>query len=131
MSQLNKNNVMYIIVNTDLDMSVGKIAAQVAHAAQHIMDKINNLQDSNIIYYEENEKAMLDQYFDWKLNLERIVVLKANIKQFNKVIEEYKDQCYIQVDAGLNQVSAGTQTVIALHPMEKPKNGILKKLQCL
>ena len=72
------------IYKKNLKMSEGKVAAQIAHA-------VKNLGETPIDC--------------------DIIVLKVSDKKFNELILE--NSCYIQVDKGLTQVEAGTQTAAA------------------
>lgn len=135
--------VLYLIVNNSLNMGTGKIAAQVGHAVDIIRDEIDNLKSISI-KYQKTDKTILSQaeidkfevanrkynnYLLWRQVGRRKVVLTADAKEFEKLKAE---ECFIVHDAGLTQVSAGSETVISLLPMRKndaPK--IIKRLQVL
>ena len=131
--------VMYLIVREMLEMSIGKTAAQCAHASQMITLKYLPLY---IKYFEKDieESGWLDKssyesylYFaEWLAGSFRKVVLKADEKEWVKVKNELPNNSIIVVDAGLTELNPNTETVIGLWPMkrsERPK--IIKKLQVL
>jgi peptidyl-tRNA hydrolase len=72
-----------VIYRRNLNMSTGKIAAQVAHAVKNL----NTPKDCSI------------------------VVLQASDKKFYEAIEEH--DCYVQVDNGITEVGKGTMTAAA------------------
>lgn len=123
--------VEYLVVRKSLEMSAGKIAAQVGHAAVMLSD----------IYHETNlndplkppSDALLlkiGTYAAWKNTSYRKVVLVANEKDWVK-LKELPDIVIVR-DAGLTEVEPGSETVIGLWPMKKsaaPK--FVQKLQTL
>ena len=118
--------VMYLIVNKDLNMSAGKIGAQVGHAVGMIF----------IDYYENyvmnmNTMCNYSQAMqNWKNESYRKVVLQAHQKDFDKIMKEH--HCYAVRDSGLTEVDPGSVTVLGFWPMKKsevPK--AIKKLQLL
>jgi PTH2 family peptidyl-tRNA hydrolase len=142
--------VMYLIVNETLGMSIGKTAAQTAHAAQYLMVQYYVLKEESAflvkrIQSETDEtfiRALQTSYADkgrkisivgeWLKVGVRKVVLKANAKEWKKIKEECKDQMVLVVDAGLTQIPSGSETCIGLWPQLKSKTTkIIKRLQVL
>lgn len=121
--------VMYLIVRESLGMSIGKTAAQCAHASQMLQLKFNKLE-----YQLDTGKEFLASIYifrNWLASSFRKVVLRAKDKEWDKIKEAYPNHIVV-VDAGLTEIAAGSETVIGLWPMyksESPK--IIKKLQVL
>ncbi len=141
--------IMYLIVRESLGMSIGKTAAQCAHASQMLQLSFNELdfrlkelEDLKAMFGSRTDAesveylASLPQYeiFNHWLNSSfRKVVLKADDKEWDKLkldLEEGID--VIVVDAGLTEIASGSETVIGLWPMRKSKVGkLVKRLQVL
>lgn len=117
--------VMYLIVNEDLNMSIGKTSAQTAHGSQLIMmDYFTDIAHKDYKSHHINMQAWFDSSY-------RKVVLKADKKEFAK-LKELQEKHILIVDAGLTELEPGSETCIAFWPMRKglaPK--IIKKLQVL
>jgi PTH2 family peptidyl-tRNA hydrolase len=109
--------VQYFIVRKDLDMSPGKIAAQVAHAAQMVALKYFEYKFSRCIPRDIGKEIKAEVFKKWMDESFRKVILKADEKQFEKVKEEA--WCQVVKDAGLTEVETGTETVLVLWPMKK------------
>lgn len=138
--------IMYLIVREFLGMSIGKTAAQCAHASQMLQIKYSELEktlnelesleqtfgsltkDESVEWASEQPKFLI--FNEWLNSSFRKVVLRADDKQWNK-LKELSSHVLV-VDAGLTEISAGSETVIGLWPMRKsqaPK--IVKRLQVL
>lgn len=138
--------IMYLIVRESLGMSIGKTAAQCAHASQMLQIKYSELEktlnelesleqtfgsltkDESVEWASEQPKFLI--FNEWLNSSFRKVVLRADDKQWNK-LKELSSHVLV-VDAGLTEISAGSETVIGLWPMRKsqaPK--IVKRLQVL
>jgi|688.fasta_scaffold129829_2 arginase/peptidyl-tRNA hydrolase len=113
---------LYILVNTDLNMSSGKIGAQVAHSACRVVE-----------YLTRNPT---DIYNMWKLTNAKIV-LGCNTQILRELISKYNDKtqeiwCDFTIDSGRTEIEPGSLTTIAFCPMKKdsvPK--IIKSLKTL
>ncbi|WP_245308328.1 aminoacyl-tRNA hydrolase [Halalkalibacter urbisdiaboli] len=92
--------VQYYIVNEDLQMSAGKVAAQVAHAATQA-----------VLFYHKNAG-----FHDWLQTGQTKIVLKAKQKELEALLEH--DFVSIR-DAGKTEIAAGSLTVVCLPPMKK------------
>jgi PTH2 family peptidyl-tRNA hydrolase len=90
---------MYFVVNADLvkQMGPGKIAAQVAHAA---IDVYNRMPKNNARYQQ------------WKRDGQPKIVLKAPEKTLVTLIEQYPNVCCPIYDAGRTRVESGSLTVV-------------------
>lgn len=142
--------VMYLIVHETLNMSMGKTAAQCAHASQMLTleyfdkkDKSRALQKKiqettnpdelhimKSMYAEHGRKLSI--FGEWLQGSFRKVVLRADDKEWAKIQKDYGDHMIMVVDAGLTEIPSGSETVIGLWPMRKsqaPKT--IKKLQVL
>jgi len=123
---------MYLIVNSSLGMSCGKIAAQCGHAVQLLLEQYYSLLSCNI--KTEDQQKKIDRVELWKApELDggyRKVVLQAGEKEWEYLKKAYNP--IIVIDAGLTEVSAGSETVMVLYPMFKEEEcSKLKRLQCL
>lgn len=87
---------MYVLVNTELGMSIGKTAAQVAHAVARI--RSNNIPHT-------------------------VIVLEASTEQLHN-LHEYLDRIGIQnhlyIDEGVNEIEPFSVTALAIEPLEEP-----------
>lgn len=122
--------VMYIIVRKSLKMSAGKIAAQVAHGAQMMILRYQELMQDNIIFGSDDYNKC-NAVQSWIKESFRKVVLVANDSKWEKIKEECSCAALVR-DAGLTQVEPKTETVICLWPQKKsniPK--IITKLRTL
>jgi len=114
---------LYILVNTDLNMSSGKIGAQTAHSACKVVE-----------YLTTNST---DTYNMWKLSGHAKIVLGCNSKTLRELISKYNDKtkeiwCEFTLDAGRTEIEPGSLTTIAFCPIKKdsvPK--IIKSLKTL
>lgn len=119
--------IMYLIVRESLNMSVGKTAAQCAHAAQILLQKYY------LDYFAEVTDEKYQLFRDWLNSSFRKVVLRADEKEWLKLKSEFSaNNIALVVDAGLTELEPNTETVIGLAPMRKsqvPK--LVKRLQVL
>lgn len=126
-----------IIVRKDLNMSVGKIAAQVAHASlKVILDLMHSSKEDKIINYnltieEDSELELwLSGYFT------KIVVGCKNENELLKIYEKAKENnlnCCLITDAGLTEFNnIPTNTCVCIGPHYKYKlDNITKRLRLL
>ena len=126
--------VMYLIVRESLGMSIGKTAAQCAHASQMLQLKYNEgemFQMANWDLPDGITNSTMQLFLDWVNSSFRKVVLRADDKEWEKV-KAAKLVHALVVDAGLTEIAAGSETVIGLWPMRKSERpAIIKKLQVL
>lgn len=92
-----------IVVRSDLKMSKGKLAAQVAHASLSATDKI--------------DKKVLSA---WKKEGQKKVILKVRgeteLFELKAKCDSLKIPCSLTVDAGLTELAPGTATVLGIGP---------------
>ena len=120
-------NVMYIIVNNDLKMGKGKIAAQCCHAACQIVKILENRKNSDTIYSQ------------WNTFGQAKIVLKATEEQLMNILSEFSHKkpnneiwCISIRDMGLTQIPENSLTVIAFRPIDKKNTpDIIKQLKLL
>ena len=92
---------MYIVVNSDLKLSVGKICSQVGHAVEGV-----------VINCRGNKK----RWQAYKNSGSAKIVLKADQQSFDELLEcSYKK--FIVTDAGKTECLEGTITAIGFAPM--------------
>ncbi len=127
--------VMYLIVRESLGMGAGKIGAQCAHAAQMILLAFTDWQSADDEDYTEISLDDGDVMQTWLNSSFRKVVLKADDKEWEKLKalplspERLK---FVVRDAGLTEVEAGSETVMALWPMLRSKAPkLVRRLQVL
>lgn len=114
---------MYIVLNTELNMSKGKIASQSAHAACDVVEYL--VKNPNPLYYR------------WKKDGQAKIVLKGNTKQMEEMEDIFNDRskniwCSSIRDVGKTEVNEGSLTAVAFSPNKKKDiPEIIKKLKLL
>jgi PTH2 family peptidyl-tRNA hydrolase len=103
MSIKGDNVVQYYIVNCDLNMTPGKIGAQIGHAAVLFM-----LQYS----------LSLGELTEWLKTGQTKVVLRAHTNDLEKIIASHPSIVSVK-DNGLTEIPPGSLTVVALPPMKR------------
>jgi len=103
---------MYIIINNDLNMTKGKIAAQACHAACRVTRCLEGQNNAN--------------YKAWLRSGEAKIVLKGTEAKMLELIEKYDNsktretnRCVNVIDAGLTQIPSGSLTAMAFFPVQK------------
>lgn len=136
--------VLYLVVRETLRMSAGKVAAQAGHAVGMVYEEyirqtkeekyfLNKLKEKATLTDQEsakwdNLKSSLNAFRSWRSESFRKVTLRADDKEWAKLKEQL--ECFVVRDAGLTEIEAGSETVIALWPNKKslvPKT--VKRLQ--
>ncbi|MGG4434397.1 aminoacyl-tRNA hydrolase [Priestia megaterium] len=108
---MNDELIQYYIVNKELEMSAGKVAAQVGHVATEIAVHLHD--DST---FEE-----------WFNNNQKKIILKGKEKDLLKLIEQ---GFYYIRDNGLTEIPANSLTVVGLPPMKRSEAQLyIKRLQ--
>jgi len=116
-SSENKENEikMYILVNSDLDMGKGKIAAQVGHVVGVIVEEI--IRNS---YEVPTKESMIDfQYYQkWiKNDAFTKIVLRATEDELRQLLNTEKKCRYI-IDASRTHNSSRDLTVVGFFPRD-------------
>lgn len=114
--------IQYYIVNSELGMSIGKIAGQVAHVATNIVE--------NIFAYKAWEYDAYQLYKQWKLDYDqKKIILRGKTKDLQKLVD--LGFPYIR-DLGLTEVPEGSLTCVGLGVMWKSEaQQYIKRLQLL
>lgn len=95
---------MYLVVNTSVSMSKGKITGQVGHAVAHLTRKLERSKN-NVLYKE------------WLQTGETKIILKGTQELLEKLHDLYKDISVEIHDLGKTQIDAGTLTVVGFIPL--------------
>ena len=104
--------IQTFLVNTDLKMRKGKIAAQVAHGETLYMSDV----------YSPLHEDMKERNEVWINGGMHKIVFKATEEEMHHIINElnYFDiMSYVVRDFGLTQVPEGSFTVLAVEPLNK------------
>lgn len=96
---------MYFIVNSDLKMSKGKIAAQCSHATVKLIRQLEHLPTG--------------PYKEWLKSGEAKIILKASETIMKDIASKYSKsiKCASVHDAGITEIPAGSFTVLAFEPI--------------
>lgn len=112
---MDRNLAMYILVNSDIEMSAGKLAGQVGHVVERYMSKVIEAKmDYNCYtghYETDGCEELVDLYYDYQeTNTKKIVVKCSQTK-----LEDLIDKGYIFIrDNGLTELNPGTLTCLCL-----------------
>ena len=99
---------MIIVIRSDIEMSVGKIAAQSSHAAVSALDAADKKTVS--AWKKEGQKKVVVQ----ARNEKELFELKAKCGK-------HKVSCSLVIDAGLTELIPGTATALAIGPEKEEK----------
>lgn len=109
------------IINSDLKMSCGKMAVQVAHGEVLYMELISERLIDNCI------DNCIKKHYDWRestqkdpIGLMKKIVLKATKKQTDEIVAELcfrKIWCSVIYDKGLTQVPNNSLTCLIVEPL--------------
>lgn len=113
---------IYSLVNTNLKMGKGKVAAQVAHGVQMVTEYLI-LNDINT-YYKYKRSGMAK------------IVLKASendMEQLFSIFDQPRTttHCFRVEDAGCTQIPEGSFTVLSFIPMTKERATFLNDYKLL
>lgn len=73
---------LYIIINSDLDLTPGQIAAQISHITQLIVEHVL------VGFYESNECESYTRYSKWRLNPVTIIK-KASGRELENLLDRF------------------------------------------
>ena len=122
---MNENSVvMYLVVNKSLNLTAGKIAAQIGHCCEKLaLDACYQLFGQ---YDKQQDK-------DWKEYLNTgttKIVLAASLEQWAAIKEN--GSCLVIVDEGRTECPPNSETVLGFFPMRKSEApDVIKKLSLL
>ncbi len=117
------SHAMYIFVNMDLKMDKGKIAGQVGHVVQKILEYVLPIVvklDAGLIQMEnldEQTRKHVQSYLSWAKNGMGKIVLKATQAELEEFISKH-NAFYVR-DAGLTQIAPNSLTVVGFCPAPK------------
>lgn len=134
---------VYVVVRESLNMSVGKLAIQCAHAGQMLQLKYDDLHKglnwrrrthTEAMPADELEAFVMKSetiYQEWLAAGVRKVSLTASEKEWDRLKAEEKNKLIV-IDAGLTELEPGTETVMILWPIRKSQRSkTVKRLQAL
>lgn len=109
--------VMYILINSDLKMDKGKIAAQACHSA------------CKVVYYlsRVDPNSPNSNFIKWLASSYTKIVLRTDTNTMEHIEKKYHDKCRSTHDEGRTQIKKGSLTSIAFFPM--PKNKVPEELK--
>lgn len=115
---------MTYVVNCSLEMGVGKVAAQVAHGAVALFQKL--------LYNPNSFEFPLHL---WKMNGETKIVLRGDSADHLRDLQQKAEQAQLPTvlieDAGRTQIPSGSVTVLALFGTKKDLQPIVGHLKLL
>ncbi len=115
--------VLYVVINNDLSMGKGKIAAQVGHVIEDIIEELVRAEMSTT-----KKKSFLDDYKTWKVTGRTKIVLKGSQQELQELCK--LDEARYVRDAGKTQIEAGSLTAVGFFP-SKTKKELLKNFKLL
>lgn len=134
MSDKNDPNAyaMYLIVRDSLNMSPGKMAAQVGHAVMQLAHKYADMMIWDLYKLSPGNEDRSKAYITWMSNC-RKVVLRANDEQWEalKNLAKIGYELSLVVDSGYTEIEPNSETVIGFWPMKKSEAPqLIKELRC-
>ncbi len=99
---------MYFIINSDLEMSPGKVAAQVGHGTQYVME-----------YYLKNPNEQ-DLFFKYARTGSTKIILRGRLNKILALHKKYPDCSFLVTDAGKTEIAPNSITVLAFLPLTAP-----------
>jgi peptidyl-tRNA hydrolase, PTH2 family len=107
--------VQYFVVNSELGMSAGKIAAQVAHVATQ-----------TAVHYLTMEPDNKDFWEWYSIDRQKKIILKGKQKDVERLAENF----FYVLDDGWTEVPESSLTVAGLPPMKRSDaQQYIKRLQ--
>ncbi len=130
------NPKFYVVVNTDLRMSAGKIAAQTGHAVAHLYEGLLYGSGRPMaktytgeLYSDDGRQTILKMEMlpiPWWAAGSPIIVLGATSAE----IAALGPPDIAVTDAGRTEVAPGAQTVVAWRPTDSPPVALTKLRTC-
>ncbi|XP_063071183.1 UBA_like_SF and PTH2 domain-containing protein [Engraulis encrasicolus] len=114
---------MVFVVNMDLSMGVGKVAAQVGHAAVGLYQAM------------QEKNSWREMAWKWDHSGAKKVVLQgsnmAHLLELQALAMSLSLPTYLVQDAGMTQVESGSRTVLAIIGEEEMVNNVTGSLKLL
>lgn len=120
---------MYLVVRESLNMSPGKMAAQVGHAVMQLAHEYAELVVRDVCL--GTKAAKMAAYTSWMNNCRKIV-LRADDTQWGalKRLSTIGWDLALVIDSGYTEIEPNSETVIGFWPMKKSEApGIIKNLK--
>ena len=124
------------LINTDLKMKKGKIAAQVAHASMYYMEYIGYIE--HLEKLSDYQMIQIENHTKWRMDDNELmtkIVMKATEDEINEVLGDMcynKMWCSVVRDRGLTQVNEDSLTCFVAEPLyEKQYNKLFGKFKLL
>ena len=109
-----KDLAMYILVNSDIEISAGKLGGQVGHVVQSYMDTIIEAKDDydchHGFYATEEAEKLIDLYNEYKETNRKKIILKCKQSKLETLLEKYP---FVR-DCGLTELEPNTLTCVCL-----------------
>ena len=105
---------VYILINKDLNMSAGKMAAQTAHVIACLTNKIN--QDKDI------DSEMFKRFNEWISKCDRMIVLEASEVDILNLSDKFRNYIYYDRNGFISR-DDDKLTAIAFYPMTREEYG--------
>ncbi|GEM_PF-3736468 len=122
--------VMYVVINTDLHMSVGKVGATTGHGVQFFMKSYYEAREIELP--SSNTASLLHDADAWFGSDYRKILVGATTREIENKIALLELRHFSVIDAGFRDVPKGSLTGIVFWPVQKsnaPK--LLKRLRLL
>ncbi|EPY17646.1 peptidyl-tRNA hydrolase, PTH2 family [Strigomonas culicis] len=113
---------MVLVVRKDLKMGAGKVAAQAAHAAVGVVERVMEYEGECLP--DGSEHPWWAWYSAWSEEGCQKVALQCPDEEalmaLQRAAKEKQLPYYLVRDAGRTQIAAGSKTVLAIGPAPKP-----------
>lgn len=121
--------IQYIVVNKDLGMSVGKIAAQVGHVCTVCSEYYLSFGRDDSWCKPSAIEPDTTKYHLWYYDAQKKIILQGHQKDLEKLV----NQGFIYIrDNGLTEIPKGSLTAVSLGIMSREEaKPFVKRLQLL
>ena len=120
------HHIVYYAVRTSLDLTPGKVAVQVGHATQLLINCRQSMESKD--NYPTAFDAKIKTFDAWAEYPFRKCLLAAHDKEFERIKKDLF--CVVVKEAGFTEVESGTETCVAIWPMRKSERpGFLKRMR--
>lgn len=118
MPEINNDELVeYFVINSELEMSPGKVSAQIGHVATMIA----------VEHMAPQGHPNKHVFLDWFLKEQKKVILQGKTKDLEKLVAQGFTAIH---DVGYNEVPSGSLTCVGLQPMTRADaKPYIKRLQ--